>query len=321
MRSPNGRIIRIRSPPPWANDHSRPYPQSYCTKANRIGTQLALPYEWRVLVIDHLFANGPIRKAIWRLWYPFLTRRLSREEVLFLNYAYEENPPLAIPLETTDESNRACIQLYHHVATQVDWLGKRVLEVSCGHGGGASYLTSTLHPKSYTALDLNPVAIRFCQERHRVAGLSFKQGDAEQLPFGPDSFDLVINVEASHCYPNFPRFLAEVSRVLCPGGYFLHADFRFADRLAEWQQSLATGPLKTVRRRNISAEVLRGMERNSPRSLDLIARHLPKFLQGLGRDFAGTKGSRIYNALAKGELTYASYCLEKSAPISPPPNT
>jgi hypothetical protein len=62
--------------------------------------------------------------------------------------------------------------------------------------------------------------------------------------------------------------------------------------------------------------VLRGMDRNSARSLELIARHLPKFLHSLGRDFAGVQGSRIYNALAGGELTYRSYCLAK--PVSRP---
>lgn len=268
-------------------------------------------------VIDHLFAVGWIRKAIWRLWYPFLTRRLQGEEVLFLNYAYEENPPLGIPLHPAEEPHRACIQLYHHVATQVELRGKNILEVSCGHGGGASYLTRTLQPQSYTALDLNPTAVRFCQERHRVTGLNFIQGDAEHLPFATNSFDAVINVEASHCYPNFPRFLTEVARVLRPGGHFLHADFRFADRLTEWKQALATSPLNIVHQRNINREVLIGMECNSPRSLDLIARHLPGFLQGLGRDFAGTKGSRIYNALTRGELTYASYCLEKPRSIKP----
>lgn len=267
-------------------------------------------------VIDHLFAIGPIRKAIWRWWYPFLTRRLRREEVLFLNYAYEENPPLNIPLSPEDERNRACIQLYHHVATQVPWHDKQVLEVSCGHGGGAAYLAKTLQPSSYTALDLNPTAIRFCQDCHQISTLNFQQGDAEHLPFEPNSFDVILNVEASHCYPSFSRFLAEVARVLRPGGHFLHADFRFADRLAEWQQALAHGPLKIIRQRNINAEVLRGMDCNSPRSLELIARHLPKFLHGLGRDFAGTKGSRIYQALAAGELNYASYCLEK--PAKPP---
>jgi SAM-dependent methyltransferase len=264
-----------------------------------------------VPVIDHLFSIGRIRKAIWRLWYPFLTRRLHGEEVLFLNYAYEEEPPLAIPLAPGDEPNRACSQLYHHVATQVELRGKNVLEVSCGHGGGASYLARTLQPKSYTALDLNPAGITFCQQRHQVAGLNFVQGDAENLPFEPDTFDAVINVEASHCYPDFPRFLAEVARVLRPGGHFLYADFRFRERWVEWEKAIADAPLKILHQRNINAEVLRGMDRNSQRSQALIARHLPRFFHNLGADFAGVKGSRIHNALNSGELSYRSYCFEK----------
>ncbi len=263
-------------------------------------------------LIDHLFSIGRIRKAIWQLWDPFLTRRLHGEEILFLNYAYEEEPPMAIPLGPGDEPNRACIQLYHHVATQVDLRGKNVLEVSCGHGGGASYLTRTLLPKNYTALDLNLSGIKFCKQRHLVDGLSFVQGDAENLPFESDTFDAVINVEASHCYPNFPRFLAEVARVLRPGGHFLYADFRFADGLAKWEKAIAAAPLKILCQRNVNAEVLRGMNKNSPRSQDLIARYLPKFLHSLGADFAGVKGSRIHNALKSGELSYRSYCFEKS---------
>jgi hypothetical protein len=53
------------------------------------------------------------------------------------------------------------------------------------------------------------------------------------------------------------------------------------------------------------------MNRNSARSQELVARHLPKFLRALGSDFAGTKGSRIHNALKDGEFSYRSYCFEK----------
>jgi ubiquinone/menaquinone biosynthesis C-methylase UbiE len=262
-------------------------------------------------VIDHFFSVGWIRKAIWKVWYPLLTRRLHGEEVLFLNYAFEEEPPMGIPLSSADEPNRACIQLYHHVATRVELRGKNVLEVSCGHGGGASYLTRTLQPKSYTALDLNPAGINFCMKRHRVDGLNFVQGDAENLPFGPDTFDAVINIEASHCYPDFPRFLAEVARVLRPDGHFLYADFRFNDRLAEWEKSITATPLKLLRTGNINAEVMRGMNLNSARSQNLVVQHLPKFLHSLGADFAGVKGSRVHKALNSGELSYRSYCFEK----------
>ena len=44
---------------------------------------------------------------------------------------------MALPLAESEEPDRYFIQLYHRVATQVDLTGKRVLEVSCGHGGGA----------------------------------------------------------------------------------------------------------------------------------------------------------------------------------------
>jgi len=62
-------------------------------------------------ILERLLSIGIIRKAIWRLWYPFLTRRLRGEEVLFLNYAFESEPPVGLSLAPEDEPNRACIQL------------------------------------------------------------------------------------------------------------------------------------------------------------------------------------------------------------------
>lgn len=248
---------------------------------------------------------------MWRLWYPFLTRRLRGDEVLFLNYAFETDPPAGIPLTPEDEPNRACIQLYHHVAAQVELGGRDVLEVSCGHGGGASWITRNLKPRSYTGLDLNPAGIKFCQDKHAVPGLSFVQGDAQKLPFPDAAFDAVINVEASHCYPEFPRFLSEVARVLRPGGHFLYTDFRFREDFGAWEKALAEAPLEMIQTRNIRDEVLRGMEGNAGRSLELIRKRLPRFLHGHGRDFAGLPGSRIYEALKSGEVSYRSWCFRK----------
>lgn len=262
-------------------------------------------------ILERLLSIGPVRKAIWRLWYPFLTRRIRSEEVLFLNYAYETDPPVGLPLLPEDEPNRACIQLYHHVASQVDLRGQEVLEVSCGHGGGASWIARTMQPKSYTGLDLNPTGIRFCQQRHQVSGLTFVQGDAQKLPFEDGSLDVVINVEASHCYPDFPGFLDEVARVLRVGGHFLYADFRFRDGIAEWETAIAAAPLAIMQSRDIREEVLRGMDCNAERSLTLIAQRLPGFLHSLGRDFAGVPGSRVYQALKSGELSYRSWCFRK----------
>lgn len=262
-------------------------------------------------LLERLFSIASVRKTIWRLWYPFLTRRLRGEGVLFLNYAFETEPPVDLELQASDEDNRACIQLYHHVASQVDLQGKEVLEVSCGHGGGASWITRHLGPSKYTGLDLNPAGIHFCQQHYRVAGLQFLQGDAQKLPFPDASFDAVINVEASHCYPDFPAFLSEVARVLRPGGHFLYADFRFSDGFEAWETALAQAPLHRLQTRDIREQVLRGMESNALRSETLIRNRLPKFLHRLGRDFAGLPGSSVYNALHSGEMSYRSWCFRK----------
>jgi ubiquinone/menaquinone biosynthesis C-methylase UbiE len=251
-------------------------------------------------------------KKIFKYWYPLMTRRLGQDDdVIFLNWGYEEDPPMGLPLDESDEPNRFCIQLYQQTATQVDLSGKDVLEVSCGHGGGASYLARTLHPRSYTGLDFNGAGIEFCKKRHNLTGLDFVQGDAQNLPFPDQSFDAVINVEASHIYPDCERFLGEVARVLRPGGHFLYADFRNRDGIPEWEAALDAFPMRLVSERIINEEVLRGLQKNSPRSTELINRRLPAFARRFGREFAVVDGSLFYRDLERGEITYRAYCFTK----------
>jgi SAM-dependent methyltransferase len=250
-------------------------------------------------------------KLISSYGYRLLTRRLGDDEVLFLNWGYEEDPPMGIPLEESDEVDRYSIQLYHRTAAQVDLRGKDVLEVSCGHGGAASYVTRYMSPSTYTGLDLNPAGIEFCQKRHTLPGMKFVHGDAENLPFPDESFDAVINVEAAHLYPHFSQFLAEVARVLRPGGHFLYTDLRGSDHVAEWEADLADAPLRKISQEAIDDEVLLGLEKNSVRHKELIARHTPKPLRGLARDLAGVQGARLHQQVERGDISYRVYCFVK----------
>lgn len=209
---------------------------------------------------------------------------------------------MAIPLGPADEPDRYPIQMYHRTATQVDISGKRVLEVSCGHGGGASYLMRTLKPASYTGLDLNKAGIKFCRRRHQIPGLDFVQGNAVDLPFPDDSFDAVINIEAASYYPNYPRFLSEVSRVLVPGGHFLYTDLRPAPHVAEWEAALDRCGMTIVSQRDISADVARGLELNTPRLKRLNARFVPNPV--VDKSFEGIRRNMV-----SGQSSYRMYCL------------
>ena len=236
-----------------------------------------------------------------KYWYRLNSRYFSDDDTVFMNWGYEEDPPMALPLAESDEANRYSIQLYHRVATQVDLTGKRVLEVSCGHGGGASYLVRTQHPASYTGLDLNPVGLDFCRKKHPLPGLDFVQGNAEKLPFPDQSFDAVINIEASHCYPRFPRFLAEVARVLRPGGHFLYTDVRRREDIAKWEEDLRDAPMRLMSERVINEQVARGVEKAYPVTMF-------KKQSLLAACFGFTLWRHLYRTLQNNEVSYRIYC-------------
>jgi fatty-acid O-methyltransferase len=257
------------------------------------------------------------RTVLWKLnrsidksMYGYLSRRAD-DDVIFLNCAYEQNPPMAIPLDPGDEPYRYPIQLYHATATQNGVLTeKQILEVGCGHGGGASYLTRTFKPASYIGLDLNTAGITFCRHRHQLPGLEFIQGHAENLPVPPESFDAVINVESSHCYPHFDRFLSEVTRVLRAGGPFLYTDVRQWFQIEQWEAELNGAGMRIVSEREISAEVLRGMELNTPQWEAVWDRYAPRFVRPVTH--APVKGEWLYRDIESGNQSYRMYCLTKA---------
>ena len=247
-----------------------------------------------------------MNRFVSKLFYRTQTHLVGADDVVFLNVGYEEDPPMAVPLAESDEPNRFHIQLYHRVATQSDLRGKRILEVGCGHGGGASYLMRSLRPASYTGLDLNRAGIAFCRKTHDLVGVDFVHGNAERLPFPDQSFDAVINIESSGAYPHFSDFLAEVARVLRPGGDFLYTDLRPRESVDKWEAALAGAPMRMISHENINAEILRGMEINTQRILDLIDR-VPRYLRPIARAFVGIQGSPFYRAMECGKYSFRMY--------------
>ena len=239
--------------------------------------------ESRLMAFVYRLQSHPlVGKFTTRYLLPLGTRQVGGD-VVFFNFGYEENPPMGLPLAPTDEPDRYCIQLYHVTAAQIDLAGKSVLEVSCGAGGGASYIMRHLGPASCTGLDLNPASIAICRKRHRLPGLDFLQGDAQNLTFPDESFDAVINVEASHQYPDFPRFLDEVARVLRPGGHFMYADSRRPADIAGWEAALAEAPLRKISQRAIEEECKRGLAANTRRTQEKLGQRLPSFMSSLIR--------------------------------------
>jgi ubiquinone/menaquinone biosynthesis C-methylase UbiE len=111
---------------------------------------------------------------------------------------------------------------------------EKVLDVATGGGHTANAFAP--FSKEVVALDLTPemleAAERFVASNGHT-NVTFIQGDAEKMPFGEDSFDVVTCRIAPHHFPDIQAFVSEAARLLKPGGLFL-LDDNVAPELDEW---------------------------------------------------------------------------------------
>jgi SAM-dependent methyltransferase len=253
------------------------------------------------------------KRLLWRAWYQFLAARYPHPRWTFMNYGYRApdapsaQPPL--PLESADEDNRSCIQLYDLVARGAPVAGRELLEVGCGRGGGADYAARKLDPRRVVAVDLSPRAVALCRRRFAHPRLSFEVGDAEHLPFAAASFDVVLNVESSHCYGRFDAFLAEVRRVLRPDGHFLYADFRPSGEIDGWRAALHTAGFAIRAEHDLRPGVVAALDTDDGEKRDLIARLIDRPLAGIFGEFAALQGSGLNAALRRGDFGYRAFVL------------
>lgn len=99
------------------------------------------------------------------------------------------------------------------------------LDAATGGGHTANALASLV--KRVTALDLTPEMLASAEKFITGNGhtnVEFVEGDAENMPFEDETFDIVTCRIAPHHFPNITEFIKEVSRVLKPGGRFLLND-------------------------------------------------------------------------------------------------
>jgi SAM-dependent methyltransferase len=120
--------------------------------------------------------------------------------------------------------------------------GDRVLDLGCGEGRHGIEAARQRAVDVY-AVDLNADDLRTARSRHREAvGTSratfyVLQADALRLPFPDHCFDRVICAEVLEHLPDYDGALAEINRVLKPGGLFAVSVPRFGPEWICWQLS------------------------------------------------------------------------------------
>lgn len=95
-------------------------------------------------------------------------------------------------------------------------VGKVVLDIACGEGYGSAILAeAAIH---VYGVDIAPDAIAHAQKRYQRSNLTFLTGACARIPVADQSVDLVVSFETIEHHFDHEAMLAEIKRVLRPGG-------------------------------------------------------------------------------------------------------
>jgi SAM-dependent methyltransferase len=111
-----------------------------------------------------------------------------------------------------------------HVGSQfLDWLnlpkGLRCLDVGCGNGAFTEVLAARVAPSELVGVDPSDGQLAYARVRSGAEVAQFRVGDAQALPFPDGSFDAAIMALVISFVPDPARAVAEMARVVLPGGY------------------------------------------------------------------------------------------------------
>jgi arsenite methyltransferase len=115
--------------------------------------------------------------------------------------------------------------------------GELVLDVGCGAGTDTLVAAHMVAPEGrVTGIDMTPEMIakaRSAAAEMGATNVQFVDGDVERLPFGDESFDVVISNGVIDLIPDKDAVFSELQRVLRPGGRIQIADVTIQNPVSE----------------------------------------------------------------------------------------
>ena len=106
---------------------------------------------------------------------------------------------------------------------------QHILDVATGTGDVALLMNRYLQPEKITGIDISEKMLELGRRKIEQSGLSAKiflqTGDSESIPFPDNQFDAVTVAFGVRNFENLEKGLAEMNRVLRPGGKLVVLEF------------------------------------------------------------------------------------------------
>jgi len=131
--------------------------------------------------------------------------------------------------------------------------GDAVMDLSCGSGLFTRRFLASDAFSSVVAVDYSVAMLTQTQQfvkrmqSEPKAALQLVRADVSRLPFPTASFNAIFSGAAIHCWPNPSMALAEISRLLSPGGVFVFSTFtRLPKAIDDFLDSSGLRPLRSL---------------------------------------------------------------------------
>lgn len=250
------------------------------------------------------------KKLFWRVFYNYIGTVGTMRKARFLNHGIVEEgfqlPKVYDPLLFRKLSQN----LYLHLMKEATIDGKNYLEIGCGRGAGLDLLMTKYKPSRATGVDISDANIRFGKKLNKGNGVVFKRGDAEKQIFRDKTFDVVLNLESSHCYASKVNFYKNVISILKDDGTFLYADLFWFDHLTlEMEKQFDDIGFKIIKKEDITPSIMRSIELQAGiRQFYVKGKVSPNKKLS---DMIALPGTPLYEGLKNGTIKYLFYVLKK----------
>lgn len=255
------------------------------------------------------FLKASYKKLYWRMFYNYIGISGWLKPATFLNHGFAEEG-VTIDNITIENLGKLAQNLYLHLFKQAPPTGKHVLEIGCGRGAGLALMNEHYKPARSVGVDLSDANIRRCKKLYSKLNIEFIRGAAEKQIFPDKTFDVVFNLESSHCYVSKRKFYENVHAILKDNGYFIYSDaFWFDSKIETMEKEFDEIGFNLEKKEDISDQVFRSVEIKSfikQRYLQVSAT-----LKKTMNNFVAGPGSEMYEYFKNGSVVYYLYVLRK----------
>jgi ubiquinone/menaquinone biosynthesis C-methylase UbiE len=151
----------------------------------------------------------------------------------------------------------------------LDWLklppGLRWVDIGCGTGAFTQLLVDRCAPREVRAIDPSADQIAYARTTPAAKSVDFQVGDAQKLPFNNGEFDAAAMALVITFIPDPAKALAEMKRVVKPGGTIATYVWDFTNGGSPQQ------PLReAIETAGVTVVHMQGHENSKPEALDRI---------------------------------------------------